>query len=275
MTSSRKYNLLLVTLYFFILSLLPATANTVMDNAGILREIIDFSEEPVNVILLDPGHGGKDLGCSGNHLHEKDIALEIALEIGSQIQILYPVIEVRYTRTVDVFVPLHQRVAMANTSEVDLFISIHCNALKDKSAHGIETYVMGLHTSAENLEISKRENAVVSLEDLSGFEEGYDPYSAEGHILMSMMQQNTLGQSIQLAQFTQEALVENTRFRNRGVKQAGFVVLRKVLVPSILIEAGFITNPRDAKMLQDGGENVIAKSIVEGLGKYIAHYREQ
>ena len=255
--------------------LLPVTANSVINNVGLLEEIINFSEEPVNVILLDPGHGGKDLGCSGNHLHEKDIALEIALEIGSQIQILYPEIEVRYTRTNDIFVPLHQRVSMANTAEVDLFISVHCNALKDNSAHGVETYVMGLHTSAENLAIAKRENDVISLEDLSGFEDGYDPYSAEGHILMAMMQQNTLGQSIQLAQFTQEAICENTKFRNRGVKQAGFVVLRKVLVPSILVEAGFITNPNDARMLQGGAKNQISKSIVEGLGKYIEHYREQ
>ncbi|WP_235298402.1 N-acetylmuramoyl-L-alanine amidase family protein [Portibacter marinus] len=226
----------------------------------------------IDVILIDPGHGGKDSGCTGHSLMEKEVALELAFKVGQLITVNYPHIEVRYTRTTDVFIPLHERVKMANEDDVDLFISLHCNAVGSKAANGIETYVMGIETSEENMAIAKRENEVILMEDLSE----YDPYTDEGHIMLAMMQQQTLEKSIQLAGFVQSKCAGETTFRDRGVKQAGFVVLRKVVVPSILVEAGFITNPDDAARLKEESEqNKIALSVVSGVGKYIAYYQSQ
>lgn len=272
---SDKYKLLLLTLYFSFMPLWIFSNNKTYNGIEI-EEIIVFTDDPVKVIVIDPGHGGKDVGCLGNHLFEKEIALELALQVGEKINSRFPNIEVRYTRTTDIFVPLHERVAFANAPDVDLFLSIHCNALKEKSAHGIETYVMGLHTAEENLEIAKRENDVIALEDLSGFEVGFGPYSNEGHIMLSILQQNTLERSILWADLTQKAFEINTDFRNRGVKQAGFVVLRQIITPGILIEAGFISNPEDSKRLKsEEQKNNISLSIVQGIENYIEFYREQ
>ncbi len=276
MNTSGKYKLLLLTIYFLISSLHVHSNHDIYDNVNTLLTEVLSGEDQIDVILIDPGHGGKDVGCQGNHLDEKHLALNIALEVGALLKEKRPDLEVRFTRTDDSFVPLHKRVAMANQADVDLFISLHLNALKDPSANGIETYVMGLHTADENMEIAKRENNVIHLEDLSGFKNGYDPYSAEGHIMLAMKQQNMLEKSIQLADFTQDAIAKNTYFRNRGVKQAGFVVLRKVVVPSILIEAGFVSNPNDAEMLKSAkNQRKIALSIVEGVENYIKFYQEQ
>ena len=276
MISSGKYKLLLLTLCALIMPCDMNAYYNIYDNVNILLTEINKSDDLIDVIVLDPGHGGKDQGCHGHHLNEKDIALNIALQIGVIISREHPEITVRYTRIDDTFVPLHKRVQMANEEDVDLFISLHCNALNDASAHGIESYVMGLHTSKENMDIAKRENDVIDLEDNSAYGKDFDPYSAEGHIMIAMHQQNNLEKSIDLADFTQDAISHNTTFRNRGVKQAGFVVLRKVIVPSILIEAGFITNPSDAKNLKSRNvQEKIAASIVNGIEQYIAKYQDQ
>ncbi len=272
MFTSRKYKLILLTLGIFLLPLVKNASNSKLSNDIFKSHIIRALGNDVNVILIDAGHGGKDVGCSGHHLLEKDVALALAFKVGQLLNEQFPKIEVRYTRIEDVFIPLHKRVAMANEDDVDLFISLHCNAIKDPSAHGIETYVVGIETSAENMAIAKRENDVIHMEDLSE----YDPYSSEGHIMIAMNQQHTLEKSIHLADFTQTALGGNTVFRDRGVKQAGFVVLRKVLVPSILVEAGFISNPTDASRLKEADhQNKIAQSVVSGVGKYIAFYSTQ
>lgn len=272
MKASGKYSLILLTLGILGLPLTNFALADIFINVGSPMHVSRVFQDDVKVILIDPGHGGKDPGCSGHSLLEKDVALTLALQIGQLLNERFPKIEVRYTRTEDVFVPLHERVRMANNEEVDLFISLHCNAIKNPKAHGIETYVMGVETSAENMAIAKRENDVILLEDLSSF----DPYSNEGHIMIAMMQQQMLEKSIKLADFTQTAFSGNTKFRNRGVKQAGFVVLRKVLVPSILVEAGFISNPEDATRLKELEEqNKIAQSVVSGVGKYIAFYEAQ
>ncbi|WP_235293739.1 N-acetylmuramoyl-L-alanine amidase family protein [Portibacter lacus] len=264
-----KYKLLVLTIAVLLAPLTKSFSTGNSINDVLHRLSVSKSQDNVKVILIDPGHGGKDVGCSGHKLLEKDIALEIALKIGTLLNERFPEIEVRFTRTTDIFIPLHERVSMANKEDVDLFISLHCNAIRNPQAHGIESYVMGMETSQENMDIAKRENEVILLEDLSSF----DPYSDEGHIMIAMMQQNTLEKSIKLADFTQQSISGHTTFRDRGVKQAGFVVLRKVLVPSILVEAGFISNPEDAKKLKDHKEqNKIAHSIVSGIGKYVAYY---
>ncbi len=276
MNSSGKYKLILLTFYFLIVPLYKRLLASSETNVKNITEIIENAIDPVDVIVIDPGHGGKDTGCNSRNLKEKDIVLDLAIKIQLRINEIYPEIEVRITRSDDSFIPLYKRVEIANSPDVDLFISIHCNSLSDSSANGIESYVMGLHTSSENMEIAKRENDVVLLEENYGPNGGFDPYSSEGHIILAMMQQNTLEKSIQLANFTQENLAKNTIFRNRGVKQAGFVVLRKVIVPSILIEAGFISNPKDADLLGSEIEkNKIANSIAESIENYIEFYREQ
>lgn len=263
-----KYKLLVLTLGILLMPLDIFGLDQLCHNDPTLSQRISNIGDDVKVILIDPGHGGKDVGCSGHKLFEKDVALQIALEFGQLMAERYPKITIRYTRTTDIFIPLHERVEMANQDDVDLFISVHCNALKDPSAHGIESYVMGMETSQENMEIAKRENEVILMEDRSAF----DPYSDEGHIMLAMMQQQTLEKSIRLADFTQQAF-SGTPFRNRGVKQAGFVVLRKVVVPGILVEVGFITNALDAGRLKNEKErNKIAHSLVSGVGKYIAYY---
>lgn len=281
MNWSGKYKLLLLT---WLLSFLPHDkdlSSHIYENINtdpVLEESIPvnvntISEDPIDVIMIDAGHGGKDVGCQGNGLSEKDVALEITLLLGKYLQQEIPNLEVRYTRSDDTFIPLHERASRANEDDVDLFISIHANATKKLSAHGVETFVMGLHTSEENMEVAKRENDVVLMEDLSGFDFGYDPYSAEGHIMLAAQQQHTLSKSIQLAAFTQSEIIKNTDFKDRGVKQAGFVVLRKVLIPSILVEAGFISNASDARKLKNKKVlQKIASSIGEGISSYIAHY---
>ena len=272
MKSSGKYKLLVLTLAILLLPLAKNTSMTLFASDLFETYMKWDKQNDVKVILIDPGHGGKDHGCSGNHLREKDVALQLAFKVGRLIQENYREIEIRYTRDKDIFIPLHQRVKMANQEDVDLFISLHCNAVSSPKAHGIETYVMGVETSQENLEIANRENDVILLEDL----ETYNPYTEEGHIMLAMMQQQTLEKSIQLASYTQNELASVTSFRDRGVKQAGFVVLRKVLVPSMLIEAGFISNPEDASRLKEQQEqNKIAHSIVSGVGKYIDFYQTQ
>lgn len=269
---SGKYKLLLLTIGYLLMPLFNLLLATSFSNEGSISHSLPCFGDDVKVILIDPGHGGKDVGCSGHHLYEKDVALDIALQFGQLMSERYPKITVRYTRTSDVFIPLHERVAMANEEDVDLFISIHCNAIRNPSAHGVESYVMGTETSEENLEIAKRENAVILLEDRTTF----DPYSDEGHIMIAMMQQQTLEKSIKLADFTQQSISGHTKFRDRGVKQAGFVVLRKVVAPAILVEAGFISNPEDAKKLKEGNEkNKIAHSLVSGIGKYLSYYQSQ
>jgi N-acetylmuramoyl-L-alanine amidase len=272
MKLSGKYKLLVLTIGVLLMPLYNLSLASSYTNEGFQPLSTPYFNDDVKVILIDPGHGGKDVGCSGHHLYEKDVALEIALQFGQLMKERYPKIKVRFTRTTDVFIPLHERVAMANEGDVDLFISIHCNAITNPSAHGIESYVMGMETSKENMDIAKRENEVILMEDLTE----YDPYSDEGHIMIAMMQQQTLEKSIRLADFTQQSISGHTPFRDRGVKQAGFVVLRKVLAPAILVEAGFISNPEDAKKLKEDEEkNKIAHSLVSGIGKYVSHYQNQ
>ncbi len=228
-------------------------------------------EYRIKKIVIDPGHGGKDSGTLGSETMEKDIALKISLELGSLITTNFPNIEVIYTRSTDVFVPLHQRAELANQLEADLFISIHCNAMENASGiHGSEVYVMGLHTAKENLEIAKRENAAILLEsDFENNYDGYDPNSDESHIVLSMFQNAFLEQSIFFASQIGDAIRDNTALKNRGVKQAGFVVLRQTTMPSVLIETGYLTNTKDNKGLATtNGQKKMAFAIFEAFQSY-------
>lgn len=225
----------------------------------------------VKKVVLDAGHGGKDPGCSGKHSHEKDVALDVTLRVGQLIKKHHPDVEVIYTRDRDMFVPLHERANIANKSQADLFVSIHCNTTaKRNSAMGTETFVMGLHRAEDNLDVAKRENSVILHEDnYETYYGGYDPNSNEGHITLSMYQNAFLDQSIALANMVENELENHGQRVSRGVKQAGFLVLRNTVMPSILIEAGFLNHSKEETFLaSEEGKSSIAQSIFNAFTKY-------
>lgn len=248
-----------------------AFTNGVKHVKEVLNPYHNVEKNPqVTTIVIDAGHGGKDTGCNGQHTHEKDIALSIALKLGKLIKINHPDVEVIYTRTEDKFIPLHRRIAIANENDADLFISIHCNYISNEEVNGTETFVMGLHRAEENLETAKRENKSILLEqNYEHVYEGYDPNSNEGHIILSLYQNAFLDYSLHFASNVEEALSSNDHIKSRGVKQAGFVVLRRATMPSVLIETGFLSNPEEEHFLsQPEGQQKIAQSILKAFSAY-------
>ncbi len=240
-------------------------------NTSDFPDVIANPEYRIKTIVLDAGHGGKDPGCHGDHVLEKDIALKIVKELGAQISQKYPDIRIVYTRSTDVFIPLHERASIANRNKADLFISVHCNYIaKRNKAIGTETFVMGLHRAQENLDVAKRENASIRLEDdHEAHYDGYDPDSPESHILMSMYQNAYLSQSILLAQKVEEKFSGRLKRKSRGVKQAGFLVLRKTTMPAVLIEAGFLsTDEEEAFLANPLRQKDMAGAILEAVTDY-------
>jgi N-acetylmuramoyl-L-alanine amidase len=226
--------------------------------------------QKVNTVVLDAGHGGHDTGALGVNSREKDIALAIVLKLRDYIRENMKDVRVILTRDDDTFIELHRRAHIANENKADLFISIHCNSSKATEAYGVETYVMGLHKSNANLAVAKAENAAILLEDdyVEKYD-GFDPNSAEGNIFFSMMQNAFLGNSLAYAGKVQHQFVDNLNLLNRGVKQAGFLVLYKTAMPGVLIETGFISNPRDEKfLLSEKGQDQIAHAIYRALSDY-------
>ncbi len=225
----------------------------------------------IKKVVIDPGHGGKDPGCSGTGTREKEIALSIGLQLGRTLQQFYPNVEFIYTRQSDVFVTLDRRAQIANEVDADLFISIHCNYFPHSAnPKGSETYVLGLHRAKDNLEVAKRENASIYFED--NYEQtydGYDPNSTEGHIILSMFQNAFLEQSILFANKIEKNIKNNTQQRSRGVKQAGFLVLRKTTMPSVLVETGYLSNVKDNKFLDSqNGKAQIVNAIAQAFSEY-------
>lgn len=223
------------------------------------------------IVVVDAGHGGHDPGCVGDNSQEKHIALDIAKKLRTDIRSRRPDIQVIMTRDKDVFVPLYERIAIANRNKADLFISIHCNFVGKPHVCGSETFVMGLHRADDNLEVAKRENSVVVMED--DFEknyDGYDPDSPIGHILLSNYQNAFLNSSISLAAEIEKSIGTRSFSKSRGVKQAGFVVLREATMPSVLVEAGFLSNAKEeAYLLSQEGQQVIASGISSAVDTFL------
>jgi len=231
------------------------------------------AQEPYKIrkVVIDAGHGGKDPGCHGNHSREKEVALNIALDLGKKLKTTYPDIKVIFTRETDIFVPLNERAAIANRNKADLFISIHCNYISVRNrATGSETYVLGLHRAEDNLDVAKRENASILLED--NYEktyDGFDPYSAEGHIILSMFQNAHLEQSILFATYVENSFKKLSRLNSRGVKQAGFLVLRETTMPSVLIETGFLSTDADENyLMKPENQEEMATAILKAFSNY-------
>ncbi len=221
-------------------------------------------------IVLDAGHGGHDSGAVGKNSLEKDLALKMALKAGEMIEKKYPDVEVFQTRTTDVFIPLFRRIQYANEQNADIFISIHCNFISNPKTRGTETFVMGLHRASDNLEVAKRENASILLEpNYESNYDGFDPGSPEGHIVVSMYQNNYIEKSIELAANIEEQFGKKHMSKSRGVKQAGFAVLRRSSMPAVLVEAGFLSNEvEEAFLMTDEGQSAIAESIIKAFDKY-------
>jgi len=228
-----------------------------------------FSQEKEFIVVLDAGHGGKDPGKVGyRQFKEKDIALKIVLEVGKLLN-KEKNIKVVYTRKTDVFIELKKRGQIANKADAHLFVSIHCNA-HTSQASGTETWVLGTHANKKNFEVAKAENSVILLEDNYKLNyKGFDPNSPESVIGLTLMQEEYLDQSIMLASILQDGLTSELKRKDRGVKQAGFVVLHQTYMPSVLIETGFITNKAEANFLgSSAGQQKFSNSIYKGILKY-------
>nr|WP_233545620.1 N-acetylmuramoyl-L-alanine amidase [Parabacteroides sp. AM08-6] len=232
------------------------------------------AKEKTFTVVIDAGHGGKDPGARGTIINEKVINLAVALKLGSLISEKHPDVKVVYTRKTDVFIELDERANIANRNKADLFISIHTNAVKRGSAvTGTETYTLGLARTDENLEVAMRENSAILLEDnyLQKYE-GFDPNSSESYIIFEFMQNKHMEQSISLASEVQKSFSAAKRV-NRGVRQAGFLVLRKTSMPSILVELGYISNSTEERFLaSSAGQQKLATSIYNAFTKYKWEY---
>jgi len=223
-------------------------------------------------VVIDPGHGGKDPGAVGATSREKDIVLSVGLKLGALIEKHHPDVKVLYTRDRDHFVELNKRAEIANKAHADLFVSLHCNALDRRrtSPQGVETFVLGLHRSKDNLDVAKAENAVIMYEeDYSVTYEGFNPNEPESYIIFEFMTNAFLSQSVYLATIVQNQLVTGAKRVNRNVRQAGFLVLREVAMPSILVELGYISNPQEEKYLKSSsGQHSLANAIYNGFREY-------
>jgi len=227
-------------------------------------------------VVIDPGHGGKDPGAVGASSKEKDIVLSVGLKLGKLIESNHADVNVIYTRKDDRFVELNRRAGIANKAHADLFVSLHCNALdrRKTSPQGVETFVLGLHRSKDNLDVAKAENSVIMYEeDYSVKYEGFNPNEPESYIIFEFMANEFLDRSVYFASMVQNQLVANSRRINRNVRQAGFLVLREVAMPSILVELGYISNKEEEKyMKSESGQTSLAASIYNGFKEYKREY---
>ena len=226
-------------------------------------------------LVIDPGHGGHDAGALGAISKEKNINLAVALRFGKYVEQNLPEVRVIYTRTKDVFIPLNERANIANRANADLFISVHTNALPaGKVARGFETYTLGMHRAKDNLDVAMRENSVISMEkDYQQRYQGFNPRSSESYIIFEFIQGKNMERSVDLARMIQRSVCDGANRPDKGVHQAGFLVLRETSMPGCLIELGFITTPDEERLLNDDSRvDDIARGIYEAFAKYKNKY---
>ncbi len=232
--------------------------------------LVSYSQNSKFSVVLDAGHGGKDVGTVGNKrykTYESHIALNVVLEIGNLLK-KNKDIKTIYTRKTKVFIPLHKRGDIANKADADLFISVHCNSAST-NAYGTTTYVLGMGKTAKNFELSKRENDVILLEDDYEKHYDYDPNSREFIIGLKLMQEDYQDKSIEFAQIVQNKFVTVAKRKNRGVNQGNLAVLYDSYMPSVLIEIGFLTNKKEEDFLHTkAGQKLIAKAIYKAIITY-------
>ncbi len=237
---------------------------TILFFLGILLPTYAFT------VVLDAGHGGHDAGAVGSFSKEKNINLRYTLLVGDMIKKNIPDAKVIYTRDKDVFVDLNERARIANRNKADLFVSIHTNSSKNTKANGMETFTLGVSRSKENMEVAMLENSVIKLEeDYETKYEGFDPNSVDSYIMFEFMKDQYTDRSITCADFIQTKMIQTSKRNDRGVRQAGFLVLRATAMPSILIELGFISNKEEEKYLNNNDNQVkLATAIFNGIKEY-------
>ncbi|MDC1024853.1 N-acetylmuramoyl-L-alanine amidase [Flavobacteriales bacterium] len=227
----------------------------------------------IKTIVIDPGHGGKDSGTLGTKrfkIYEKHVALAVSLKLGKYIAEEFPDVKIIYTRDTDVFLELNERTEIANKSNADLFISIHCDGFTNPKPSGASVFVMGMSKLKANMDVAMRENSAIYLEDnYQQKYDGFDPKSAESYIVFSLMQNTYLNQSLQIAEEVESEFSNRANRKSRGVKQAPFYVISRTNMPSILVECGFLTNPKEEEFLHsDLGQDYIASAIFRAFRSY-------
>ncbi|MBE0649226.1 MAG: N-acetylmuramoyl-L-alanine amidase [Bacteroidales bacterium] len=227
--------------------------------------------------MIDPGHGGKDPGASGKHSREKDITLAVALKFGQDIREHMKGVKVVFTRTTDTFIPLFERAKIASENHADLFVSIHCNSNPSHTPYGAETYVMGLSKTKENMDVAEKENKAILYEDnRSKKYDGFDLNSPQSYINLSLFQNAYLKQSLQFAHDVEQELRAEAGMDPRGVYQAGFLVLWQTTMPSVLVELGFLSNPKDeAYLISKKGQSKLAYGLYLAFKKYKENFEKE
>ena len=250
------------TILFFLLLLIAAP--TMAQKSG---------KKPFTVVI-DAGHGGVDPGAPGRKSKEKDINFKVSNRVGQLIKEAFPEVKIIYTRTTDVKIPLAKRADIANKANANLFISIHSNASNNRNANGCQTFTLGAGSDAEAKAAAMYENEVILSED--NFEEtykGFDPRSSESYIIFELMRSHDMEQSVKLAEMVQRGMVKGTALNDRGVSSAGFLVLHRTVMPSILVELGFISNSKDENLIASKeGQEKLAKGIFNGFSEYYRLY---
>ena len=241
------------------------------------EQMIAQKGSKIQTVVIDAGHGGKDPGAIGKNSREKEVALAIALKTGAYISKYLPDVKVIYTRDDDRFIPLHKRAEIANKNSADFFISIHCNANNNTKAYGSETYTMGLHKNDANLNTAMLENAAIMFEDDAEEQYGgFDANSTESYIQFTLFQNNYLDESNLLAYYIQDQFKNRVGRRDRGVHQAGFLVLWRTAMPGVLVELGFISNPSEEKFLNsEEGQSFMASAIYRAFKKYKLDFEKE
>ena len=254
MTMNRSYIIILLCSLWSVLPLVGAQA-----------ESRDF------IVVIDPGHGGRDPGAIGKRGKEKNINLNVALKLGKLIQNNCKDVSIVYTREKDTFVGLDRRAQIANNAKADLFISIHTNSVaRGRTVRGTETYTLGLHRTDENLEVAKKENAVILIEnDYEQRYAGFNPNSSESYIIFEFLQDKNMEKSVKLATLIQRQFKTTAKRIDKGVHQAGFLVLRETTMPGVLVELGYISTPDEERyLLTESGTDALAQSIYRAFIKY-------